>query len=159
MKRYSTLSAYRVKPSPTKTDQARIEVLFCFAGLAILAVAALADDSLFPNGRWPGFLVGLIFALCGFQMMRVRIPGQTADGPVSSIVAIMVYGMFCILCWNGAFNKNVVIMTMDPETHQTGGPDPNQLRAHIAFGIFGFLCFLGVMYFVFKLIKQLRVRP
>ena len=136
----------------TKTPPTGFGVIFCLVGLALMAWGALGNPSQFQYGPWPVVLVGAIFTLGGFQVLRVTVLHRAVGGPVTAMIAILVFAAFCVLFSWGALSSKVVFL----DKH--GKPVADPWMAHVLFGVIALICAIGVSIFIFKLVGQLRNR-
>src|ERR1035441_1840437 len=97
-------------PQPEKAPPPGFGVVACLAGIAMILWGAFGSPSQFNYGPWPVILVGAIFTLCGFQVLRVTVLHQAVSGPVSSVIALAVYAAFGALFSWAALSEKVVFL-------------------------------------------------
>ena len=139
-------------PQPEKAPPPGFGVVACLAGIAMILWGAFGSPSQFNYGPWPVILLGAIFTLCGFQVLRVTVLHQAVSGLASSMIAILVFSAFCTLFSWAALSKKVIFLDKQRR------PIADATFAHIACGVVALICAVGVVIFIFKLVSQLRRR-
>ena len=133
-----------------------VGIIFCLAGLAIMALAINSDSRSLPVGRVPCIMGGAVFFLMGLRGSWQTIPPGPMRVLGGAVISTLLYGAFSFVAFVGTFQSNWVAKGIQAGDSDQPVSSMVQIIARLICGLTGTLLGLGCLRYGRESIRCLK---